>query len=196
MDNTDYKVTSRSHPPGAEGGGLVPQVYPRVHEVSPVDRPPPLAALVPAQVDHRPRRGWVNASVPEDQSEACIRVTWSTSTNKRPVTFLPVYPGVRHHVEVLLHVALLTDLCPPVVPVAPARDVGHLELFDHRAVISIFPVTARAISVFPTKSKLWLRIYKVSVCLSPKGLAWSRVASPSGECRECSVLRVTLALTQ
>ena len=68
-----------------------------------------------------------------------------------------MYPGVRHHVEVLLHVALLTDLCPPVVPVAPARDVGnvgHLELFDHRAVISIFPVTARAISVFPTKSKL------------------------------------------
>ena len=61
---------------------------------------------------------------------------------------------MRHHVEILLHVALLTVLCPPVVPEAPARDVGHPELFDHRAVISIFPVTARAISVFPTKSKL------------------------------------------
>ena len=181
MDNTDYKVTSRSHPPGAEGGGLVPQVYPRVHEVSPVYRPPPLAALVPAKVDHRPGRGWMNASVPEDQSETCIRVTWSNSTN------LPVDPSVRHHVEVLFHVALLTDLCPPVVPEAPARNVRHYLITELWYQYS--PSLPALFLYFPRNQNFdWESTKCLSVCL-PRD--WPDRGSPlplgSVESAVCSV---------
>ena len=65
-------LLSQCHSPSAEGGGLIPQEYPGEHEVSSIDRPAPLAALVPAQVNHLPGRGGMDAAVPEDQLEICI----------------------------------------------------------------------------------------------------------------------------
>ena len=65
-------LLSQYHSPSTEGGGLIPQIYPGEHQVSSVDRPPPLAALVPAQVNHLPGRGGVDTAVPGDQSETCI----------------------------------------------------------------------------------------------------------------------------